>query len=177
MFSSSKITFMLLFRHVCNFPAFSPFMFLVAGPLAAGLSFFIPYIAWLGLVSFCGCLTDSESSSHCMAVSCFTLFHQVLRWSSCLAPSNFRHAGSRVVSPDIVLVCISCCFPLVCLVKSMALITTIDALLVTGTYPITLSETSWYGALTSTQVPEWSPLSLTHSTSDLNLFYFQFAVA
>ena len=59
---------------------------------------------------------------------------------------------------------------LVYLVKSMVPITFIDALLVTGIHPMTLSATFWYGALTSTWAPEWSPLSLTHSTAEINLF-------
>ena len=88
---------------------------------------------------------------------CFTLFHQVLGCLSCLALSNFRQAGSRVFHWT--LLWYKLCLCLIYLVKSIALISASDALLVTGILSLTLSATYWYGALTSTQ-----------ATSDLNLF-------
>ena len=61
---------------------------------------------------------------------------------------------------------------LVYLVKSMVPITFIDGTSRHRYTPndCTLSATFWYGALTSTWAPEWSPLSLTHSTGEINLF-------
>ena len=132
------------------------------------------HVAWLCLASFGWRWVEWILSGleRCMLPFVgFTLFHQALGWSSCLR-SNFRHASGSVFHRTTFLW-------LNLRTVFIGLPSEVDGAdhlyRCTSRHrytpnDCTLSATFWYGALTSTWAPEWSPLSLTHSTREINLF-------